>query len=149
MAAGAIEFFGSQIAVPNSDCADVVMGLNAHFNIWNWNLAVDGCSASPVIAGVTLPYHDKATNARGTYHVVSITATPSSYSIDRVSILEQGFTSNTSNLSALTAQVNASLNSPFNLSSAEGGLIGTLIVGVWAVAWAFKAAKRAMDMSPE
>lgn len=40
-------------------------------------------------------------------------------------------------------------SSPFDLSSADGGVVAIAIVGVWAVAYAFKAAIRTLDGAPE
>lgn len=119
---------GYAIPVASNSCNDVKTAFMDYFGPVFTNAS---CNSDPVQSGTLLDFYYDGASAF--FVVDSITATSSnpspSPSASMPTVIELA---------------------PFNLSTTEGGLIAVAILGVWASAFAFKAAVRALSGgSPE
>lgn len=150
MAAGTVTSQFGTINVASNACSDVVSAYQTYFNntYGSGAVSITGCSTNPVAANTAIQTYN-STNGASAFYVNSITATPTASSTT-------SGTSTTGNTGSSIGTVTATgtvttvgtvsaVFAPFDLSASDGALVGVAIMGVWAAAFAFKAAIRALN----
>lgn len=110
------------VSSASASCADVIAAMQA-INPYT-STAPGSCSSDPLVVGSTVTW----TNGGGVQTVAALT----------------GFDSGTGTGTGGTTTAPA-YPAIFDLTPEQGSLLGAAILGVWAIAWVFRAVARALD----